>query len=210
MLSEYSSIGIFIRISELLFLSAMIYLLPVSDMFPETRLVSALSLSESGSLEYKNPWSAVMMIFEPLMEFTTIRTRFFISSTESVQASNTCFSVFALSPTASILLWYIYTTSAPLTSSLRCVWFIESRFSYVMAQFLGEQRFSILSRFSVLSVGRPSQSIFISSLTVSSSCGKSAAMPNFVTLGNTDCIAVSFAVPFVSRRSFSLSSIATS
>ena len=35
-------------------------------------------------------------------------------------------------------------------------------------------------------------------------------MPNLVILGKTDCIADCFAVPFVSRKSFSVSSVATS
>ena len=53
-------------------------------------------------------------------------------------------------------------------------------------------------------------STIVESVTVNAVWGSSAAMPNLVILGKTDCIADCFAVPFVSRKSFSVSSVATS
>ena len=101
----YFSIEIRMRDSDWQALFARRYRLPLSRTFPETRLVLTFSLSVRGSWAYKKPWSAVMRIFEPLIELTIRRTKFLSSSSASAQASKTWCSVFALSPTASMVLW---------------------------------------------------------------------------------------------------------
>ena len=65
-------------------------------------------------------------------------------------------------------------------------------------------------RWTVLTVGLPSTKTSIFSFTDTSLPGRSAAIPNFVMLGNTACTASSVAVPLVAWLRVSESSAATS